>query len=81
MGVGLGWGLIFHPLIVGSERRCIPRYSLSDFIVGAKVLVKGQPNVSYICSRYYRAYVIPQSNLAAASAPEKGSRPVLVAQA
>ena len=25
----------------------------------------------YICSRYYRAYVIPQSNLAAASAPEK----------
>ncbi len=25
------------------------------FCFSAKVLVKGEPNVSYICSRYYRA--------------------------
>lgn len=25
------------------------------FLFSAKVLVRGEPNVSYICSRYYRA--------------------------
>lgn len=25
------------------------------FLLSAKMLVKGEPNVSYICSRYYRA--------------------------
>lgn len=26
-----------------------------DFLCSAKQLVRGEPNVSYICSRYYRA--------------------------
>lgn len=26
-----------------------------DFVCSAKQLVRGEPNVSYICSRYYRA--------------------------
>lgn len=26
-----------------------------DFMCSAKQLVRGEPNVSYICSRYYRA--------------------------
>lgn len=26
-----------------------------DFVYSAKQLVRGEPNVSYICSRYYRA--------------------------
>ena len=31
------------------------RYSRSSIGYSAKVLVKNEPNISYICSRYYRA--------------------------
>ena len=31
------------------------RSEAMNFVCSAKVLVKGNPNVSYICSRYYRA--------------------------
>lgn len=30
-------------------------FSLSNTFFSAKILIKGEPNVSYICSRYYRA--------------------------
>ena len=30
-------------------------FTLACFHFSAKVLVRGEPNVSYICSRYYRA--------------------------
>jgi serine/threonine protein kinase len=36
----------------GCRRRCDVSLSLA---YSAKVLVPGEPNVSYICSRYYRA--------------------------
>ncbi|MEW5312897.1 MAG: hypothetical protein WDW38_004495 [Sanguina aurantia] len=38
-------------LLVNTETHCL---KLCDF-GSAKVLVKGEPNISYICSRYYRA--------------------------
>ena len=40
-----------HNLLVNSQTH---QLKLCDF-GGAKVLVKGEPNISYICSRYYRA--------------------------
>ena len=57
------WAWVLSTPFVGNETRrlyvcvcvtlalllCAPSFS------SAKVLVKGEPNVSYICSRYYRA--------------------------
>jgi len=37
------------------SRRSLPTKDGNVVLCGCQVLVKGEPNISYICSRYYRA--------------------------
>ncbi|KAK7821636.1 shaggy-related protein kinase eta [Quercus suber] len=47
-------GCVMAELLLGQVNPHTHQLKLCDF-GSAKVLVKGEPNVSYICSRYYRA--------------------------
>ncbi|CAL5399266.1 unnamed protein product [Camellia sinensis] len=49
------FGILFKADGLGASVASPSVFSSLDVQLSAKVLVKGEPNISYICSRYYRA--------------------------